>query len=501
MIARNPELLRYMRSELRRSRVAMIVLATLGGSLLMALFLYENNGQPDLSGTGYWRDVYGAIFLASSIFFVLWSLLNVSQSVVSERTQRTFDFWRTTRLAPLTLALGKLFGAPLGPWLHFATVLPVLVLTGLLGGVQFTAIVGSYLVVAVFSVALSATALCGSMRAQDARRANIWTLLVVIALLPTISRSVEFIGHSATSAWTALSPALGISMWLQGTIVSVSLFGHSVPSLLVSVVLSLAVIAWCLVAMVRCIKFEPDQISLFSPAQVVGVSATILLFVYAAFRPMLPMMPDSDLAQQSAARWTLMSLIGTGVGAAIACLYFTITSTLLTRDNLRQQLRKRTSSEVALRAVVPWVATGAIGLFAAAIALIGYRQAFAGAAPQWFDLIAMYLSIAAYAVRDGMFLQWMVSQKVKAPVMKGSALLICYYLGCSVVAAVMAGPAHMFQMLRWLAPYVTTPEQAGPGWMIIALLIPPIATAALLAMGVFRSVKRSSQATAALVSA
>ena len=53
------------------------------------------------------------IFLASSMILVLWSLLNVSQSVVSERTHRTFDFWRTTRLSPLTLALGKLFGAPL----------------------------------------------------------------------------------------------------------------------------------------------------------------------------------------------------------------------------------------------------------------------------------------------------------------------------------------------------------------------------------------------------
>ena len=41
----------------------------------------------------------------------------------------------------------------------------------------------------------------------------------------------------------------------------------------------------------------------------------------------------------------------------------------------------------------------------------------------------MYVSVIAYVVRDGMFLQWMVSQKIKAPVLKGSALLVCYYVG------------------------------------------------------------------------
>src|SRR5581483_7521703 len=234
-------------------------------------------------------------------------------------------------------------------------------------------------------------------------------------LLVTVSGGNHAHFAGTGSAWSAISPVSGVVEWLQGTVLRVSLFGMAVPSLLVTILLSLGAIAWCLVALVRCIKFEPDQISLFSPAQVVGVSASILLFVYAAFRPALPeisapgYVPD-DL---DTARLTMQMLVGSGIVAAIACLYFTVTATLLTRDNLRQQLRKRPPIDVALRAMAPWLATGVISLLAAVLALTGYRHMFMGAGLRWFDVIATYLSVVAYVVRDGMLLQWMVSEKVK----------------------------------------------------------------------------------------
>jgi hypothetical protein len=499
MIApKNPELLRYMRSELRPSRVAMTTLGTVGIALLLALFIFVNSKQSDFEWQDYWRNTYSAIFLASSIVLVLWSLLNASQAIVSERTQRTFDFWRTTRLSPMTLALGKLFGAPLLPWLQYVTALPIMLITGALAHYRPGFMLGSFVMVALFSVALSAIALCGSMRAPDVRRANILMLLIAVALLPALRQSVHVGSHeTVVSAWTALSPALGIGMWQQGVALRVSLFGLAVPSLLVSVVLALVVIAWCLAALVRSIKSEPDQRSLFSPVQVVGLSASVLLFVYAAFRPIGETVNAFHSADLSQLR--LEMLIGTGVSAAIACLYFTVNSTLLTRDNLRQELRKRPPLEVAARTVAPWIATGLLTLLAAVLALNGYRRLLDDASPLWFDVIAMYLSIIAYALRDGLFLQWMVSHKIKAPVVKGTALLVCYYAASSVMAAVMAGPEHMREMLRWLAPYIMTPEHSGPGWMIVPMLIPPLATAGLVAFGIFRKMQRAKQGATVLV--
>ena len=505
MIAGNPELLRYVRSELRPARVGIIVLSTWAGALMMALFVYQQNGTQHV-GPEYWGSVFGAVFVAASIILVFWSLLNVSQSVVSERTHRTFDFWRTTRLSSVTLALGKLFGAPLSPWLLYASAFPVLLITGLVAHLSLSAIVGSYLVIALFNVALGAIALCGSARAQDSRRANLFMLVLVLGLLPTVSVSSNASHHARiATAWSALSPAVGIAEWLQGTALRVSLFGMAVPSLLVTVVLLLAIIAWCVVALKRCIKFEPDQISLFSPAQVVGVAASVLLFVYAGFRPTDAFITAPNLAPEDmeTAQLTLQSLVALGISAALGCLYFAVNATLLTRDNLRHALRKRAPMDVALRAIAPWLATGLLSLIAAVLALVGYRQMFAGTAPQWFSLIAMYISVIAYVVRDGMFLQWMVSQKVKAPVLKGSALLMCYYVGSVLVAAVMAGPQNMVQMLRWLVPYISVPGQfeSAANWMIVPLLVPPIATAALLAAGVFRSMRRTGQAATAMVGA
>ncbi len=169
---KNPELLRYVRSELRPARVATIIGGTLFGAILLALIVSINADHRFISRVTYWREVYAAVFIASTVVLVLWTLLNSSQAIVGERTHRTFDFWRTTRLSPLTLATGKLFGAPIGAWLQYATALPILVITGLLGGYRMTTTIGSYLLLALFDVALGSVALCLSMRAQDARAVN-----------------------------------------------------------------------------------------------------------------------------------------------------------------------------------------------------------------------------------------------------------------------------------------------------------------------------------------
>jgi hypothetical protein len=271
----------------------------------------------------------------------------------------------------------------------------------------------------------------------------------------------------------------------------VMLFGQGVPSIFVTILLSLAVISWSMAALVRSIKMEPEQRSLFSPMQVVGVSASVLLFVYAAFRP------NFDSAE-----WILNGLMGTGVAATFLCLYFTVISTLFSRDSLRRQLKGMSAGQVAGRLVAPWLATGLIGLFAAVTALSAYRGSYAVMAVPWVGLIGLFLGITAYAVRDGMFLQWMISQRVKLPVLKGVVLLVCYYVGSGVLAATLVGPERMGQMLRWLTPIAGDPShlESVSVVLVIAMLVPPLATAGLLASGVFRKMQRSSASAARPVS-
>jgi hypothetical protein len=487
---KNPELLRYVRSELRPARVATIIGGTLFGAILLALIVSINADHRFLSRITYWREVYAAVFIASTVVLVLWTLLNSSQAIVGERTHRTFDFWRTTRLSPLTLATGKLFGAPIGAWLQYATALPILVITGLLGGYHITTTIGSYLLLALFDVALGSVALCLSMRAQDGRRSTMLMFIIALSFLPNVSFGIggSEAGAGVFSAWSAMNPARGVAAWHDGYPMSVMLFGHAVPSLLLSVALSLAVIAWCMAALVRSVKMEPEQRSLFSPLQVVGVSASILLFVYAAYRPFGFGFDGADNQHNMSA------LFASGLVATLLCLYFTLVSTLYSRDDLRHGLRTMNPGQIVSRLVAPWVATGMIGLFAAAWALVGYRRAFEGVAVPWSGVIGTFLVITAYAVRDGMFLQWMISQRVKMPVLKGTVLLVCYYVGTAVMAATLVGPERMGQMLRWLTPIASDPSRPQEVSLLLAaaMLVPPLATAALLASGVFRTMQRAA---------
>ena len=87
----------------------------------------------------------------------------------------------------------------------------------------------------------------------------------------------------------------------------------------------------------------------------------MLLFVYAAFRP-----------SPGSAEWTLSGLIAAGIVTTTLCLYFTVVSTLFSRDNLRHRLRSMSVGQIAGRLMAPWVATGVIGLVAAVWALAGY---------------------------------------------------------------------------------------------------------------------------------
>jgi hypothetical protein len=498
---KNPELLRYVRSELRPARVAVIMGGTLGGALLMALFISANTASPKLYTRAYWQDVYGAIFVASSMILVLWSLLNASQAVVSERTQRTFDFWRTTRLSPRTLTIGKLFGAPIGAWLEFATALPLALVVGALGGFRVTTIIGSFLVVGLCNVTVSALALCLSMRAQDSRRATMLMLMLAVGLIPSLSSIEMAYGPSeiGRSAWTALNPIAALGAWHQGEIIKVLLFGHAVPSLLVTIALCVVVIAWSLTALARSIKLEPEQNSLFSPVQVVAISVCIFLYSYAAYRPWGTVKTEHGIEQH----YSSSALLAIGIATTLVCLYFTVVSTLLSRDNLRHRLRVSQPRKIAARLIWPWMATSFIGLIAAVWAVSGYRGQFAEGTVEWSGIVGMYLAIAAYAVRDGMFLEWMIAERVKAPVLKGSVLLAVYYAGCGVLSAVMVGPEHLGQMLRWLAPFSSSPTEpvAQPVWLTLMLLVPPVATAALIASGVFRKMQKTAVRVASPVNA
>lgn len=489
MEVRNPEMLRYVRSELRPARVASLASGVVGGALFLALICYSSNRNSagHLYTLAFWQNLHGALFVATAAILIFWTLINSSQAVVGERTSRTFDFWRTTRLTPATLTFGKLFGPSLSAWLQYLGALPFLLITAAFAGFSITAVLASYLLLALFTIALDCVALCCSMRAHDGRRATLIVFLLLLPVFPnlfTLGGRVTFGAQGLlASAWGAIIPTPIIMGWYGGSNLHASLFNQAVPSWLVSVIFCALVIFWSISALLRSVKLEPEQRSLFSPAQAVGVAASILLFSYAAFQA-----PNLD-NPGNYPHWLLAPLLGSGVVTGFFCVYFAVIASLLSRDRLRHLLRTESSKQVVQRIVWPWIATGALALIAALLSFIAYRHALEEIGIPWSTIFAIYLSMIAYAVRDGMFLQWLISQRVKVPVVKGVVLLGIYYVTSVFFAIAVAGPA-MASVARWLLPFLDFQNfERTSIALALATLIPPLATAALLARGVLNKMR------------
>ena len=109
-----------------------------------------------------------------------------------------------------------------------------------MGGYSVTTTVGSMLVLALFNLALGSLALCLSMRARDPRRSTMLTLFMAFFVIPNLGMRISwFEGGMAGSALECVqSAARGVAAWHEGYLMKVMLFGHAVPSLLVTILLS-----------------------------------------------------------------------------------------------------------------------------------------------------------------------------------------------------------------------------------------------------------------------
>ncbi len=174
----NPELRRYAWLDLGWHRI-LIVPLVLGALAALPMF----SGAPPAKPLAW-----GAL----SIFLVLtcgWGSMRALASVVEEVRDRTWDFQRMGAFTPASLALGKVFGAPLFQWYIGAWCLVVFAIAGLAAGdpnvvVALVALVASAVMLHALGVAASAAS-ARMMLGDRARRAGgVIMLLGLFNLLP-----------------------------------------------------------------------------------------------------------------------------------------------------------------------------------------------------------------------------------------------------------------------------------------------------------------------------
>lgn len=445
---RNPELIRHARVELRPVRMATAAIVSV---LLCALFLliFFHRGFDATSAPGG-RDLAAILYiiLASTQALVLcfWCLSSCSQAICSERSLKTFDFLRTTRLTSWELLAGMVFGVPLMAYFVMVCTLPFTLFLGLYAGFSLLAIVVTYLMLFLVSVVLSLATLTISMTTDRPRAGEVLLLTFVIAVgawgaLVGIGSDSPFPGLTAILVVGGLLPLYHVLPNPYGPVFTpVPFFGVEVPSLFVSVVLYASAGAWLLLVLVRNLKKDREDIRFLSRWQAAGFAAYLNVLVLALLdlRRLVPG-PASDVADCY-------------LGLNFLILYVVGLTTLTPPGRLRVWRRLSPLNAQFYYSddgpPWPWMVASAIAAF---VLLVLEAVAVRHVVPfsEWSvgTFAGLFSVLLVFAVRDVLFLQWCVAKGFRNPVVKGALFLFLYYVAAFTIAIFV-----LRSSLSWLTP-------------------------------------------------
>ena len=457
-LSRNPELIRRARAEMRPARMATAAAVSV---LLCALLLlaFYHPGIDAASSPGD-RDIpvvlYNLLLSIQALVLSLWCLTSCSQAISSERSLKTFDFLRTTRLTSGELLLGMVFGAPLMAYFTLACTLPFTLILGLYAGFSLLAIAVTYLMLFLVVVVLSLAALAISMMTDQPRAGGV-LLLLFLLLVPAWTLAVGAGGDSRFPGLTALLVVVGLLPLYHVTptpydpsihLMHVPFFGLQVPSLFVSVVLYVTVGAWLFLMLVRNLKKDREDIRLLSRWQAVGLTAYLNVLVFALL-DLGPVYSNVSYRMEPASA----SDVAVGYLALNFLILYAVGLATLTPPGRLKSWSRRTASSVQFYwsedgPPWPWMAASAVAAFllfvleaVVARRFIPFSQWPVGAvAGQLFVLLV-------FAVRDVLFLQWCALKGFRSPVVRGMLFLILYYTTAFTVAGLFFHSA-----LAWFTP-------------------------------------------------
>lgn len=448
---RNPELIRHARAELRPARMATAaVVSVLLCALIILMFYHPGIGTTSAPGD---RDIpkilYSLLLSIQALVLCLWSLSSCSQVIAAERSLKTFDFLRSTRLTSWELLVGMVFGVPLMAYFAVACTLPFTFILGLYAGFPLLAIAVTYLMLLLVVVVLSLAALTISMM-TDRPRAGEVVLLVFLVAMPAwafmigVGGGSRFPGLSAILAFVGLQPLYHVAPTPYEPITNlthVPFFGVPVPTLLVSIVLYASVGAWLLLMLVRNLKKDREDIRLLSRWQAVGLTAYLNVFVFALLdlRPSYPPVSATDVAFGY-------------LGLNFLILYTVGLATLTPPGRLKAWCHFPASSTQFYWSEdgppSTWMAASAVAAFLFFLLEAVVSRHFIPFSQWPVRAVAGYLFVLlVFAVRDVLFLQWCVLKGFQSPIVKGMLFLFLYYATAFTIAGLFFHPA-----IAWLTP-------------------------------------------------
>jgi len=439
LLRRNPELLRHLRSELRAPR--MVLAAALANVLCFLISLLHSQMVASRSYSDAWTEsnsVFFWILIPQALVLALWCLSSTTQSIASERLLKTYDFLRTTRLTAGELLAGMLFGVPVMAYFSVGCTIPFAIAAGLGSRVPLSAMLVTYFMLFVFVVFLSLVGLLVSMLVQKPRAGGallfLWFALTPLFGIGMLGHNFPYPGLAALSIVPGLLPLYHASSSVSST---APFFGAQVPLLFLSLLLYDSFGTWIVVALLRNLKREREEIQLLSRWQAIGLAAYLNLLMLGFL--------DTSVLQDgarnpygfTAGQATIFHLVFNNL-----IFYAVGLATLTPAERLKVWYREYSEGKQSYLSESglpwPWMAIAAAVAFLAL--LLETASTGAPALGKWTlgDSALSLFVFLVYATRDVLFLQWCTLTRMKNPILKGILLTWLYYFAAGVLSSTMA---------------------------------------------------------------
>lgn len=410
LLLNNPEWVRHRRTLLRPSAAAAVVVVMLS---LCALTASTINGTV----------LIGVVILAHLVGLPVWVGITCSKSIARERALETFDFWRTTRLSAHDLIVGQLCGVPLmGIWAVVCTI-PIAMMAVALE-VSLLDLMLAYGMLLLFCVTIGLAGLVMSMWVAPFRSGRGLVLFIGGYVLVWITsmggETLLGTGLSAMIPYHYLESIGGsfgkVSVNVLAPQASLFFGAIHIPSFLLGVVLNLSVSSWLYVMLHRNIKKNLDEIRLLSRWQSVGLVLFLNGLFYAFWQPAAGEETEG-VSQFERAIYSLNFVMLYVVGVLM----------LTPQERLRVWWEQWSAGQVSYldEDGLPWPWMVVMAVCTLAVAYMGIQFNHDETVSR--GLILPFGVIAAFVLRDVIFLQWCLGHAFKSPIFTGLLYLGLYY--------------------------------------------------------------------------
>ena len=262
-----------------------------GGVLLLLLFglMLMHRFQADLGGLLWMRNYFIGMISLQLLISAILAAAGTASSMTAEVSKHTLDFQRIAGLSPMQILLGKAFGEPVPAYLFSVVTIPIAVICCVFGGVNLLVAALLYLTLLTSTFMMACIGLQHSLepakKPGSGSQGGIWTVVVMVFFWIS-AMSTRGVGTTPIGLLTPIptiqammmsNTPSGLAAWSIG----LPFFGLTVPFILLTPLMQIAVAVLALSAMARRLKHSLD--TTISKPMSYGVLAIIEILLLGSF--------------------------------------------------------------------------------------------------------------------------------------------------------------------------------------------------------------------------